>query len=78
VFTAANRAEVIALAYALPAESGVPLSKWSCPELARELASTVTLHSASAVSPCSARRRCSGVNRHSFSRPVGTGKSAGS
>jgi transposase len=38
VFTAADRAEVIALACALPAESGVPLSKWSCPELARELA----------------------------------------
>jgi hypothetical protein len=31
-------AEVIALACALPAESGVPLSKWSCPDLARELA----------------------------------------
>ncbi len=38
VFTAAERAEVIALACALPAESGVPLSRWSCPELARELA----------------------------------------
>jgi transposase len=38
VFTAADRAEAIALACALPAESGVPLSKWSCPELARELA----------------------------------------
>jgi transposase-like protein len=38
VFTAADRAEVIALACALPAESGVPLSKWSCPDLARELA----------------------------------------
>lgn len=38
VFTAANRAEVIALACALPAESGVPLSRWSCPELARGLA----------------------------------------
>jgi len=38
VFTATNRAEAIALACALPAESGVPLSKWSCPELARELA----------------------------------------
>jgi transposase len=38
VFTAADRAEVIALACALPAESGVPLPKWSCPELARELA----------------------------------------
>src|SRR5215510_16273906 len=38
VFTAAGRAEVIALACALPAESGAPLAKWSCPELARELA----------------------------------------
>ena len=38
VFTAADRAEVIALACALPAESGVPLSKWTCPDLARELA----------------------------------------
>ena len=38
VFTAVDRAEVIALACALPAESGVPLSKWSCPDLARELA----------------------------------------
>ena len=38
VFTAAERAEAVALACALPAESGVPLSKWSCPELARELA----------------------------------------
>jgi transposase len=38
VFTAADQAEAIALACALPAESGVPLSKWSCPDLARELA----------------------------------------
>ena len=38
VFTAADRAEVVALACALPAESGVPLSRWSCPELVRELA----------------------------------------
>jgi transposase len=38
VFTATNRAEAIALACALPAESGVPLARWSCPELARELA----------------------------------------
>jgi transposase len=37
-FTAADRAEVIALACALPAESGVPLSRWSGPDLARELA----------------------------------------
>jgi transposase len=38
MFTAADRAEAVALACALPAESGVPLSRWSCPELARELA----------------------------------------
>ena len=38
VFTAAERAEAVALACALPAETGVPLSRWSCPELARELA----------------------------------------
>jgi len=37
-FTAAARAEVIALACALSAESGVPLSRWSGPDLARELA----------------------------------------
>jgi hypothetical protein len=37
VFTAADRAEVIALACALPAGSGVPLSAWSGPDLAREL-----------------------------------------
>jgi transposase len=38
VFTAADRAEAVALACALPAETGVPLSRWSSPELARELA----------------------------------------
>jgi transposase len=38
MFTAADRAGAVALACALPAESGVPLSKWSCLELARELA----------------------------------------
>jgi transposase len=38
VFTAADRAEAVALACALPAETGVPLSRWSGPELARELA----------------------------------------
>ncbi|MEW2491511.1 IS630 family transposase [Streptomyces sp. NPDC048411] len=35
-FTALQIAEVKALACRLPAESGVPLSRWSCPELARE------------------------------------------
>ncbi len=52
VFTAADRAEVIALACALPAESGVPLSKWSCPELARELAARCQI----AVSASTIRR----------------------
>jgi transposase len=33
-----TRAEVIALACELPAQTGVPLSRWSTPELARELA----------------------------------------
>jgi transposase len=35
-FTALQLAEVTALACRLPAETGVPLSRWSCPELARE------------------------------------------
>jgi transposase len=34
----AVRAQVIALACELPAQSGVPLSAWSCPEITRELA----------------------------------------
>jgi transposase len=38
VFTPADRAEAVALACALPAETGAPLSRWSCPEIARELA----------------------------------------
>src|SRR5436305_16041 len=37
VFSAADRAEVVALACALPAESGVPLSKWSGPRSGRPL-----------------------------------------
>jgi len=52
VFSAADRAEVIALACALPAESGVPLSKWSGPDLARELAARCGL----AVSASTIRR----------------------
>jgi transposase len=36
VFAATVRAEVKALACALPAERGVPLSRWSCTELASE------------------------------------------
>ena len=38
VFTAADRAEAVALACTLPAETSVPLSRWSGPDLARELA----------------------------------------
>jgi transposase len=36
--TAAERAEVCAMACQLPAATGVPLARWSCPELAAELA----------------------------------------
>jgi transposase len=55
-FTAADRAEVVALACALPAESGVPLSKWSGPDLARELAARCQL----AVSASTIRRWLAG------------------
>ncbi|MQS17489.1 IS630 family transposase [Streptomyces kaniharaensis] len=37
-FTALQTAQVKALACQLPAETGTPLSRWSCPELAREVA----------------------------------------
>ncbi|MGV4926401.1 helix-turn-helix domain-containing protein [Streptomyces sp. BHT-5-2] len=37
VFTALQRAEAKALACRLPAETGLPVSRWSCPELAAEL-----------------------------------------
>ncbi|WP_241779707.1 helix-turn-helix domain-containing protein [Streptomyces natalensis] len=35
-FTALQTAQVKALACQLPAETGAPLSRWSCPELAHE------------------------------------------
>jgi len=38
VYGPAVRAEVVALACELPATQGVPLSRWHCPEIARELA----------------------------------------
>ncbi|MFI2031185.1 IS630 family transposase [Streptomyces buecherae] len=38
VFTALQVAEVKALACQPPAETGTPLSRWSCPELARDVA----------------------------------------
>jgi transposase len=37
VFPDAARAEAVAVACALPAETGTPLSRWSAPEIAREL-----------------------------------------
>ena len=37
VFPDAARVEAVALACALPAETGTPLSRWSAPEIAREL-----------------------------------------
>ena len=44
------RAEVVALACTLPAEHDVPLSRWSCPEIARELATRCQVNaSASSV-----------------------------
>jgi transposase len=48
----AVRAEVVAMACALPAEQDVPLSRWSCPEIARELATRCHV----AVSASSVRR----------------------
>jgi transposase len=48
----AVRAEVVAMACALPAEQGVPLSRWTSPEIARELAVRCQV----AVSASSVRR----------------------
>jgi len=36
------RAEAVAMACAVPAGNDVPLSRWSCPELARELAEVLS------------------------------------
>ena len=47
-FTAVQAAEVKALACQLPAETGAPLSRWSCPELAREAVSRGIAESISA------------------------------
>ena len=46
------RAEVVAMACALPAEQDVPLSRWTCPEIVRELAVRARV----AVSASSVRR----------------------
>jgi transposase len=52
-FTALQTAEVKALACQLPTESGAPLSRWSCPELARE---AVTRAIADTISASTVRR----------------------
>ncbi|MEV0424842.1 IS630 family transposase [Streptosporangium canum] len=52
-FTALQTAQVKALACQLPAETGAPLSRWSCPELARE---AVARHIAPALSASTVRR----------------------
>ncbi|WP_246459552.1 helix-turn-helix domain-containing protein [Streptomyces himalayensis] len=52
-FTALQITEVKALACQLPAESGTPLSRWSCPELAREVVARAI---AGAISASTVRR----------------------
>ncbi|WP_371611859.1 IS630 family transposase [Streptomyces clavifer] len=52
-FTALQIAEVKSLACQLPTESGIPLSRWSCPELARE---AVTRASTEKISASTVRR----------------------
>ncbi|WP_219495557.1 IS630 family transposase [Nonomuraea coxensis] len=52
-FSPLQRAEIKALACQLPAETGAPLSRWSCPELARE---AVTRSLAAAISASTVRR----------------------
>ena len=53
LFTEVQRAEVIALACELPAKHGVPLSTWTCLDLAREV---VTAGIADAISASTVRR----------------------
>jgi len=48
VFPATAEAEIKALACALPAETGVPLARWSCAELAAEAVIRGVVHSISA------------------------------
>ncbi|MFF1837885.1 helix-turn-helix domain-containing protein [Streptomyces sp. NPDC058231] len=52
-FTPVQVAEVKALACQLPAETGTPLSRWSCPELAREV---VVRRIADSISASTVRR----------------------
>jgi transposase len=53
-FTPVQVAEVKALACQLPVETGTPLSRWSCPELAREV---VARRIAGSISASTVRRR---------------------
>ncbi|HEV2638988.1 MAG TPA: IS630 family transposase [Actinocrinis sp.] len=53
-FTPVQIAEVKALACQLPADAGVPLARWSCPELARQAAADGMVES---VSASTVRRR---------------------
>jgi len=48
-FSALQRAEVTALACQVPATSGVPLARWSCPELAAQLTDTGVVPAISAA-----------------------------
>jgi transposase len=57
VFPATAEAEVKALACALPAETGVPLSRWSCAELAAE---AVTRGVVDSISPATVGRWLAG------------------
>ncbi|WP_244420085.1 helix-turn-helix domain-containing protein [Streptomyces hygroscopicus] len=52
-FTPLQATEVKAPACRLPAETGVPISRWSCPELARE---AITRQIVTPVSPSTVRR----------------------
>jgi transposase len=52
-FSAVQRAQVTALACQLPTAAGVPLARWSCPELAREV---VDQGIAEVISPATVRR----------------------
>jgi transposase len=52
-FTAVQVAEVKALACQMPAETGIPLSRWSCPDLASEI---ITAGIAASMSASTVRR----------------------
>ncbi|MFE6209964.1 helix-turn-helix domain-containing protein [Streptomyces sp. NPDC057889] len=66
-FTPVQVAEAKALACQLPAETGIPLSRWSCPELAAELNARAGSPTAS---PC---QRCAAGYARTRSSPGSTG-----